>query len=44
MQTIKIILASSVVEFKRERQELAAFVSSINNKSVKRDIFLEISM
>ncbi len=44
MQTIKIFLASSVVEFKRERQELAAFVSSINNKSVKRDIFLEIRM
>ncbi len=44
MQTIKIFLASSVVEFKRERQELAAFVSFINNKSVKRDIFLEIRM
>lgn len=44
MQTIKIFLASSVVEFRRERQELAAFVSSINNKSVKRDIFLEMRM
>lgn len=44
MRTIKIFLASSVVEFKRERQELAAFANSINKKIVKRDIFLEMIM
>lgn len=44
MQTIKIFLASSVVEFKRERRELAAFVNSINNITVKKDIFLELKM
>ena len=44
MRTIKIFLASSVVEFKEERQELAAFANSINKKIVKRDIFLEMIM
>lgn len=44
MKIIKIFLASSVVEFKKERQELAAFVNSLNNIFVRKDIFVEITI
>ncbi len=42
MKTINIFLASSLVEFERERQDLAAHVNSLNNIGIENDIFLKL--
>lgn len=44
METIKIFLASSIVEFKNERYELAAFTNSLNNICVRKEIYLEMNI
>lgn len=41
-RTIKIFLASSIEEFKNERQELMAFFGSVNNKLRKSGIYIEL--
>ena len=42
MKTIKIFLASSLMEFSRERMELEAFINSLNKTYVKRGLFFEL--
>lgn len=44
MKILKIFLASSVVEFKNERQELAAFVNTLNKICVRKDLYLEMKL
>ena len=44
MKFIKIFLASSVVEFKKERLELKAFINSLNNICVKKGVFFEMKI
>lgn len=41
---IKVFIASSIVEFKKERQELAAFINSLNNICVKKGIYIELML
>lgn len=42
MKYIKIFLASSIVEFKHERDEFGTFIRSLNNIYAKRDIYFEL--
>lgn len=44
MKIIKIFLASSIVEFKKERYELKAFINSLNDICVRHDIYLEMKI
>lgn len=44
MKFIKIFLASSIVEFRDERYELAAFINSLNNICVKKDVYLKMEI
>lgn len=44
MKIIKIFLASSVVEFQKERQELMAFVNRLNNICVKKGVYFELEI
>lgn len=41
MKTIKLFLASSIQEFKSERQELKAFIGRLNDIYVHRGIYFE---
>ena len=42
MKYIKIFLASSIVEFKHEREEFGTFIRRLNNIYAKRDIYFEL--
>ena len=42
MNYIKLFLASSIVEFEREREELRAYIKSLNDIYVRRDIYFEL--
>lgn len=42
MKYIKIFLASSIVEFERERNEFGTFIRRLNNIYTKRDIYFEL--
>lgn len=44
MKFIKIFLASSIVEFEKERRQLGDFVRSLNDTYVKRGIYFELIM
>ncbi len=44
MKIIKIFIASSINEFKSERNELARFVCGINNKFVERGIYCKLML
>lgn len=44
MKYIKIFLASSVVEFEKERQELGKFVRSLNDIYIKRGLYFELNL
>ena len=42
MKYIKIFLASSIVEFKQEREEFGTFIRRLNNIYAKRNIYFEL--
>lgn len=42
MKYIKIFLASSIVEFKHEREEFGTFIRRLNNIYAKREIYFEL--
>lgn len=42
MKFIKIFLASSIIEFKHEREEFGTFIRRLNNIYAKRDIYFEL--
>ncbi len=44
MKIKKIFLASSVVEFQKERQELMAFMNRLNRVCVKKGVYLELEI
>ena len=44
MKYIKLFLASSIVEFEHERNELGNYILSLNNYYVKHGIYLELVM
>ncbi len=44
MKTIKVFLASSIVEFKHERMKLGDFVRSLNDHYVGQDIYFKLRL
>ena len=42
MKYIKIFLASSIVEFKSERQQMDSYINNLNNIYVRRGIYFEL--
>ena len=44
MKLIQLFLASSIVEFKQERNELSNYIRVLNDISVKRNIYFEITL
>lgn len=44
MKYIKLFLASSIEEFQHERQELATYITSLNNIYVRRGLFFELNI
>lgn len=44
MKFIKIFLASSIVEFRNERQQMGNFIRSLNDIYVKRGIYFELAI
>ena len=42
MNFIKIFLASSVVEFRHKREELRAFMNTLNNNYIRRASILSL--
>ena len=44
MKYVKIFLASSVVEFEKERRELGDYIRSLNDIYVKRGIYFELNL
>ena len=42
MKIVKIFLASSIIEFKHEREEFGTFIRRLNNIYAKRGIYFEL--
>ena len=42
MKYIKIFLASSIVEFESERQQMASYINNLNNIYVRRGVYFEL--